>query len=94
MIKGFGCKETAKVFRQESAKPNIIRRDLQERLLEILQILDAADQLTDLYFPPSNGLKKIVNTENTYELRVDRRFRVYFEWRDDHAHNVRFGDHL
>ncbi|MFA5257493.1 MAG: type II toxin-antitoxin system RelE/ParE family toxin [Opitutales bacterium] len=94
MIHGFGCKETERVFRQEFAKPKVIPLDLQERLLEVLQVLDAAERLTDLYFPPSNGLKKVVNTSFTYELRVDRRYRVYFEWDGDHALNVRFGDHL
>jgi plasmid maintenance system killer protein len=94
MIQSFGCKETEKVFRQEPAKPKVIPRELQERLLEVLQMLNAAEKLTDLYFPPSNGLKKIVNTQSSYELRVDRRYRVYFEWDGENAQNVRFGDHL
>ena len=82
------------MFQQEPAKPKVIPRELQERVLEVLQMLNAAEKLTDLFFPPSNGLKKIVNTENTYELRVDRRYRVYFEWDGESAHDVRFGDHL
>ena len=94
MIQSFGCKETARVFRQEPARPRVIPTDLQGRLLEVLQMLNAADKLTDLYFPPSNGLKKVVNTTSTYELRVDRRYRVYFEWDGEQALNVRFGDHL
>jgi plasmid maintenance system killer protein len=94
MIQSFGCKETEKVFRQEPAKPKVIPRELQERLLEVLQMLNAAEKLTDLYFPPSNGLKKIVNTERAYELRVDRRYRIYFEWDGENVQSVRFGDHL
>lgn len=94
MIQGFGCKETAKVYQQVRAKHKVIPLEFQARLLELLQILNAAQSLTDLYFPPSNGLKKVVNTDSTYELRVDRRYRVYFEWDGEDANNVRFGDHL
>jgi len=82
------------VFRQEPAKPKVIPRELQERQLEVLQILNAAEKLTDLSFPPSNELKKIVKTERAYELRVDRRYRVYFEWDGENAQSARFGDHL
>ncbi len=94
MIQSFACGETEKVFKQEGAKAKVIPGPLQERVLEVLQMLNAADQLTDLYFPPSNGLKKIVNTRDTYELRVDRRFRVCFRWQEGKADDVKFGDHL
>ena len=94
MIKNFACDETAKIFNQETAKPKVIPRQLQERLLELLQILEAASQLTDLYFPPSNKLKKIQGSKNKYELRVNVKYRIYFDWKNGHAHNVKFGEHL
>lgn len=94
MIIDFACKETAKIFRQEPAKPKVIPLQLQQKTLEILQILDAATTLSDLYFPPSNGFKKIVNTPATYELRVDKRYRIYFDWDGQNATRVHFADHL
>lgn len=94
MIKSFACKETAKVFSQERAKAKIIPSDLQERLLELLQTLDAASDLTDLYFPPSNKLKKVQGTKHKYELRVNVKYRLYFSWKDGHAQGAQFGEHL
>lgn len=94
MIESFACVETEKVFHQVKAKAKAVPVELQPRLLAVLQMLHAAEALTDLYFPPSNGLKKVVNTASTYELRVDRRYRLYFNWDGHHAQEVRFGDHL
>lgn len=94
IIENFACKETAKVFSQEPAKAKVIPIDLQERLLELLQTLDAASDLTDLYFPPSNKLKKVQGTKNKYELRVNVKYRLYFIWEDGHAQGTQFGEHL
>jgi len=94
MIKNFACKETERVFRQEQVKAKIIPGELQRRLLELLQIVDAATLLTDLYFPPSNKLKKVQGVRNQYELRVNMKYRLYFKWENGHACDVKFGDHL
>ena len=94
MIKNFACKETAKVFNQERAKAKVIPTELQERLLELLQILDAASELTDLYFPPSNKFKKVQGTKHRYELRINVKYRLYFNWKDGHAHDTEFEGHL
>jgi len=94
MIESFACKETAKVFNQERAKAKVIPKELQERLLELLQTLDAASDLTDLYFPPSNKLKKVQGTKDQYELRVNVKYRLYFTWIDGHAYDTQFGEHL
>lgn len=92
MIKSFSCKETEKLFNHQ--KTRRIPAKLQTAVLERLQVLDAAIVLTDLYFPPSNGLKKVKGRESQYELRVNNRYRIYFQWLEDNAHKVQFGDHL
>ena len=94
MIASFACEETKKLFEGQRVKPKFLSNDLHERALGKLQILNAINKITDLNFPPSNRLKKIQGTENTYEIRINAKYRIYFDWMDEQPHNVQIGNHL
>ena len=92
MIQSFGSRETAAIYDGHEVRG--IPRSLQERARIKLHLLDKADDLTDLYEPPSNRLKKIQGHADWYEVRVNQRYRIYFRWEERDAHEVIFDDHL
>ena len=94
MIASFACEETKKLFDGTKVKPKFLASNLHERSLGKLQILHAANKIKDLNFPPSNRLKKIQGTQNTYEIRINDKYRIYFDWTEAQPHNVQIGNHL
>jgi len=91
MIKGFRCKETAKVFeRRHSRKFKRIQRIALRKLL----ILDAAGSLGDLRVPPSNHLEKLAgDRRGQHSIRINDQWRICFRWRDGHAYEVEIVDY-
>ncbi len=91
MIKGFGCKETEKVFRrQRSRKFGSIQRVALRKLL----VLDAAGTINDLRIPPSNRLEKLVgNREGQHSIRINDQWRVCFRWKGGDAYDVEIVDY-
>jgi len=94
MIVSFACEQTKRLFNEQKVKHKFLAHHLHERALAKLQILHAANLITDLNFPPSNRLKKIQGTTHTHEIRINDRYRIYFDWIDEKPHNVKIGDHL
>jgi proteic killer suppression protein len=94
MIADFACDQTQRLFEGQKVKPKFLPSNLHERALGRLQILNAANKITDLNFPPSNRLKKIQGTKDTHEIRVNEKYRIYFDWIDEQPHNVKIGNHL
>ncbi len=92
MIKSFACKETAKIFdRQVSRKlPQAIQRSARRKL----NILDAAETLEDLRIPPANRLEKLSGERaHQHSIRINRQWRICFEWRNSHAYQVEIVDY-
>ena len=92
MIKRFANKETKKIFdRQFSRK---LPPDIQRPARRKLEILDAAERLSDLRIPPSNYLEKLSGDRaGQHSIRINRQWRVCFEWINGHAHNVEIVDY-
>lgn len=58
-----------------------------------LDMIQAAARLTDLEVPPGNRLEKLAgNRAGQFSIRVDRQWRICFEWADGDAHNVEIVD--
>ncbi len=92
MIKPFRGKETEKVWSREYSKR--ISRDIQERALMKLQQLNAAGDLKDLSIPSSNQLEALKgDRKGEYSIRINKRWRICFKWRDGHAFNVEIADY-
>jgi proteic killer suppression protein len=91
MIKSFRCKRTEAfadgLFVKEFEG---FRRQAEKRL----EILDAAETLGDLAALPSNRLEALRGDRNgQYSIRINRQWRICFEWPADGPENVEITDY-
>lgn len=91
MIQSFKCKDTEKIFYQQS-----VRRfqAIEKIALRKLVMLDAAITLETLRQPPSNHLEALSGKRNgQYSIRINLQWRVCFTWVDGAAHDVEIVDY-
>jgi proteic killer suppression protein len=59
-----------------------------------LAMLDGAGQLSDLRSPPGNRLEKLSgDREGQYSMRINRQYRICFQWRGADAYEVEIADY-
>ena len=88
----FRDQETEKLFRREFSQK--LPPDIHQSARRKLEILDAAEVLSDLLIPPSNRLEKLSgNRQNQHSIRINSQWRICFEWRDGDAHEVEIVDY-
>ena len=92
MIKSFKNKSTETLFRSGRHKkvpPNVTTRAIKQ-----LDRLDAVARIEDLYFPPGNHFEKLAGSNpSRYSIRVNRQYRITFEWTGTDAEGVCFEDY-
>lgn len=92
MIKGFGDRDTERLFNRE-----FVRRfpsNLARVMLRKLGAVDAADALNDLRIPPGNRLEKLKGSRaGQYSIRVNEQWRICFHWKDGNAYDVEIVDY-
>ena len=87
MIRSFRCSETEKIFRRYFSRK--FPGDIQERAFMKLNAIDAAIEIQDLRFPPSNRLEALKgNRKGQWSLRINNQWRICFKWLDGHAEEV------
>jgi proteic killer suppression protein len=92
MIRSFKCKKTEQLFQRSQIAPEW--RQIASVALRKLNYLHAANQLTDLRVPPANRLEKLDgDRKGQYSIRINRRWRVCFEFKDGDAYNVEIVDY-
>jgi proteic killer suppression protein len=92
VIRTFGDRDTQAVFQGEFVKR--LDRRMQQRAREKLKYLDSAADLRDLMIPPSNQLESIKgDRQGQYSIRVNKQWRVCFEWKDGDAFDVEIVDY-
>lgn len=92
MIKSFADKETEKLFKRQTSHK--LPPDIQQSARRKLEILAAAEQLDDLRIPPANHLERLSgNRANQYSIRINKQWRICFEWQNGNAHNVEIVDY-
>jgi proteic killer suppression protein len=92
VIKSFGDKETERLFRREFSRRLPV--DIQQSARRKLEIIDAAEAISDLRIPPSNHLEKLSGDRNMqHSIRINDRWRICFEWRDGDAYEVEVVDY-
>ena len=92
MIKSFADKETEKLFNRQVSRK--LPHDIQQTARRKLEILAAAEQLDDLHIPPANHLEKLSgNRVNQYSIRINKQWRICFEWQNSNAYNVEIVDY-
>ncbi len=92
MIKGFGHRDTARLFNRVP-----VRRypaDLRRLMLRKLVAVDAAEALDDLRVPPGNRLEKLKGDRaGQHSIRINDQWRICFRWKDGNAHDVEIVDY-
>jgi len=92
MITSFKDKEAERIFsRKWSSK---LPDHLQRTALRKLRMLNRAMTLTDLRVPPANRLEKLRGDRaGQYSIRINDRWRICFEWRNNDAFEVEIVDY-
>lgn len=92
MIRSYRGKTTVAIHRGQRARR--VPPDVAKRTRMRLNRIDAAVALDDLRVPPSHRLEKLSgHRAGQWSIRVNDQWRICFEWRDGHAHNVEFTDY-
>jgi proteic killer suppression protein len=92
MIRSFRDKDTEKVFNRERVRK--LGQDVQRLAQRKLAVLDAAENLIDLRFPPGNRLVKLSgDRKGEYSIRVNDQWRICFRWRNPDAYDVEIADY-
>ena len=92
MIISFRDKDTEVLYRTDRCKR--IPSDVIKRASRQLERLNAAKTVDDLHFPPSNRLEKLKGPEpRRWSIRVNKQYRITFEWATEGPANVAFEDY-
>jgi proteic killer suppression protein len=92
MIASFKCRKTEKLFLRSSVAPEW--RDIASVALRKLSYLHGAGKPEDLRVPPSNRLEKLKgDRKHQYSIRINRKWRVCFEFEEGNALNVEIVDY-
>lgn len=92
MIKSFASKETEKIFGREFSKK--LPQDIQRIAMRKLWMLHAAKDLRDLHVPPSTHLEALRgNRKGQYSIRINKQWRICFNWVKGDAEEVEIVDY-
>ncbi|MEA3349304.1 MAG: type II toxin-antitoxin system RelE/ParE family toxin [Chloroflexota bacterium] len=92
MIKSFKSKETKKIFARTRSRK--LPQDIQQVAYRKLRMLNNAVNLHDLLVPPANQLEKLKgDRKGQYSIRINRQWRICFEWYDGDAYSVEIIDY-
>lgn len=92
MIKSFKCKETEKIFNGKFSKK--IPHGIQRRALIKLHSIDVSENVEDLRIPLSNFLEQLQGDRSEqYSIRINKQYRICFEWVNNDAFNVEIIDY-
>ncbi|HEY5607604.1 MAG TPA: type II toxin-antitoxin system RelE/ParE family toxin [Alphaproteobacteria bacterium] len=91
MIRSFGDRRAAAFFRGERVASFQPFADTAARRL---QVLNDAASLNDLARVPGNRLEALRGDRSgQYSIRINRQWRICFEFQDGDAHNVEIVDY-
>lgn len=91
MIKDFRCKETRFIFNGLFSKK--LPQDIQRLAERKFIMLHRAAEINDLRVPPANRLEMLSgNRMKQHSIRINRKWRICFEWKEDGVHRVEIVD--
>ena len=92
MIRSFRCNETEKIFRRDFSRK--FPGSIQARVFMKLNAIDAAIEIQDLRYPPSNRLEALKgNQKGQWSIRINNQWRICFKLLDGHAEDVEIEDY-
>lgn len=91
LIISFRCKQTEKVFNREFSRKFM---NIQSTGYRKLVLVDSANGINDLRRPPSNHLEALSgDRKGQHSIKINKQWRICFEWQDTNAHNVEIVDY-
>lgn len=92
MIKSFKCKETKGIWL--GVKSRKLPSEIQNIARRKLRMINNAKILNDLRIPPNNRLEKLSgNRAHQYSIRINKQWRICFEWNEGSIENVEIVDY-
>jgi len=92
MIRSFKCKETERIWEGNASRR--LPRDIQDRAVRKLSVLDVARTPDDLKEPPSNRLEALKgDRKGQMSIRINKQWRICFVWNDGEATEVEIVDY-
>ena len=92
MIKTFRNEETEKVFQRQVSRK--LPPDIQQGALRKIRMLNNAYTMADLRIPPANHWEKLTGKRaGRHSIRINDKWRICFEWRNNTAYNVEITDY-
>ncbi|MEM6395965.1 MAG: type II toxin-antitoxin system RelE/ParE family toxin [Bacteroidota bacterium] len=92
MIRSFGDKETAKVWKGDYSRK--LPTEIQGLALRKLRLINNASFINELRAPPANRLEKLKgDLEGYHSIRINRQWRIIFQWEEGDAHNLKIIDY-
>jgi proteic killer suppression protein len=92
MISSFRCRETEALFKRTGIPARW--RTIATVALRKLNYLHAARKVEDLQVPPGNRLEKLKGARaGQWSIRINRQWRLCFEWHGEEAANVEIVDY-
>jgi len=92
MIKGFGNKETEKVWKGVRSKK--LPNEIQQIGRRKLRMLNNSQDIQDLRIPPSNRLEKLSGKLKGYHsIGINNQWRIIFIWQNGNASEVEIIDY-
>jgi proteic killer suppression protein len=92
MIKSFHSKETEKIWNGEISKK--LPTNIQRKARMKLRIINNSISLNDLTIPPSNQLEPLKgDRKGQYSIRINKQWRICFEWNEGNAYKVEIVDY-
>ena len=96
MISSFKDKATEDIFNGKFSKTarQILPKDLWKNAARKLDQLDSVISLKELRVPPGNRLEALTGKrKGQYSIRINKQWRICFEWIDNNAYNVEIVDY-
>jgi toxin HigB-1 len=92
MIRSFSDKRTERFFEEDICPAQW--RQFESIAKRKLDMIDAAEVLTDLRVPPGNRLEKLRgDLEGWHSIRINDQWRIIFRWIENEAHDVKIVDY-
>lgn len=92
MIRNFRDQEAEKIFHREFSRK--LPQDIQRTAFRKLRMLNRAESLDDLRIPPNNRLERLRGQrEGQYSIRINRQWRICFQWEDGDIFEVEIVDY-
>jgi proteic killer suppression protein len=92
VINSFKCKKTEALCRRGAVDKKFSAFSGAAELR--LRYLEAAQDLNDLYSPPSNHFKALQgDRDGQYSIRINKKFRFCFTWSESGAEDVEIVDY-